>query len=534
MKKFILLTILFTSFFFVQKAEATAYYINDTSVNTGSDANNGTSTSTAWYSLAKFANNARTVGDIVFVRRGNATTTATTADLTFTTDGNLNNPITITADYDNLWSDFATSTETATLTFGNTYIPLSASSTQFTTSNMWIYVAGDCSETYNASTLNPCEFAYEVASTDSTGITLYLPYKGNQTGAGLYLRIMPSAPQWNTITGEFNWTMSGDDYWYFMGIDVRGTDSYCGIQTSSSRGTILKDMIFQGNGVTDCGIASVAPGIYINKVRTFGQKEGITYRTGGFFNNILIDCNNVASSIGFSIFSSIYLERIYNIEIKNCASNFSGSSNRAGEIYLQNIKYTNTSGFVSISASAYARFFFEDDFGIVGLNSQSSNQISDNTKATTTISTTVNLRSGGGSTNELIYPPTGTANTGLSTKYFPFSFIKLFEYPIYADTSNKTYTMYFNSTDTANWTADPTASEFWIECEYYADATDADRQIKKSTGVVDFNGSTAWQSLSVTCQPTQSGVLYLRGWYGKPSDGANTFYMDTTPVISTP
>ena len=95
--------------------------------------------------------------------------------------------------------------------------------------------------------------------------------------------------------------------------------------------------------------------------------------------------------------------------------------------------------------------------------------------------------------------------------------------------------MYYYATSTTAFTADPTASEFWIECEYYNHATNAERKLKKSTGTIDFNGTAGWQALSVTCQPTQAGVLYLRGWYGKPADaGGNNFYQDNTPVISTP
>ena len=120
--------------------------------------------------------------------------------------------------------------------------------------------------------------------------------------------------------------------------------------------------------------------------------------------------------------------------------------------------------------------------------------------------------------------------------------MKLFEYPIYANTSSKTYTMYFNSTSTTAWTTDPLTSiatgsstpELYIECEYYNTTDDADRILEMSTtsGAVDFNGSTAWQALSVTCQPTQAGILFLRGYYAKPKEAvSNFFYMDTTPVI---
>jgi hypothetical protein len=58
--------------------------------------------------------------------------------------------------------------------------------------------------------------------------------------------------------------------------------------------------------------------------------------------------------------------------------------------------------------------------------------------------------------------------------------------------------------------------------------------IKKSTGTIDMNGSTSWQSLAVTAQPGQVGVVYLRGWYGKTKESgkANTFYIDPVPEVS--
>ena len=104
--------------------------------------------------------------------------------------------------------------------------------------------------------------------------------------------------------------------------------------------------------------------------------------------------------------------------------------------------------------------------------------------------------------------------------------------------------MFFMSTSTAQWgnnpgtvsTAASTTPDMFIECEYLASTTGAARVIKRSSTAsdVNFTGSTAWQDISLTCQPSQSGILYLRGWYGKPKEGttfSNQFYMDMTPVI---
>src|SRR6266571_1558550 len=102
--------------FFPQSAFATTYYIDFTG---GSDASAGTATTSAFQSLNQFANNARSAGDIAFVRRNRASTTKVTA-ITFTSDGLLNNPIVISADYDNLWNDFGNSAQTYALAYGST------------------------------------------------------------------------------------------------------------------------------------------------------------------------------------------------------------------------------------------------------------------------------------------------------------------------------------------------------------------------------------------------------------------------------
>ena len=543
MKKILFLTIIFISFLFVHEAKATVYY---TDFINGKNGNAGTSRDAAWGNLDRFANEARSVGDILFIRRGMATTT-TIVDLTFSSDGNLNNPIYMSADYDNIWGDFSTTTETYTPVFGNTFMASSASSTKIFTATgaagKWIYVYGDCWEAASSTAptaVNTCEYAYEVASSSPNGLSLYLPYKGSQSGAGKYLRVMPSAPQWNTAAGDFQWVMSADDYWYFKGIDIRGTDVSCTLSLSNNKGTLIYDMILQGDGSTDCGIQYGKPSDFIKKTRIFGYVNGLQYPYGGYVEDTLIDCNNVASSFGLGSFTNngtnFYIK---NSEIKNCTNDLASATTIGGIVFnMINVKRNNI--FNTLTGSGGTIGYFEDSFKVIGLNSQTSFQISANLLSTTTMSTSSShiLRSGGGQSNELIFPPSGTANTGLSTKFFPSSFIKLFEYPIYADTSNKTYTMYFMSTSTGHWTTDPTASEFWIECEYYADASDADRYLKKSTSLADFNGSTDWQPLAVTCQPTKTGILYLRGWYGKPretgTDDTNVFFMDVAPVISTP
>ena len=549
MKKYLFIALLALCLFAPQKGEAAIYYIDFTN---GKDTNDGLGTTTdrAFQSLQQFANNARSAGDTAYVRRDMASTT-NMSDITFTSDGDLNNPIVISADYDDLWDGFTTLPQTATPVFGSKTITVSASSTAV--HNSWIYFGTDCTENATTSVafigqkVNPCEYAYEVASstagTASTVLTLYMPYKGPSSGAGVTIRQMGKAPQWGATNGssDFNFNMSADQNWLFKGIDIRSTDSNGCIASANSFSVLIVDTICQADGASSSFLSGGNLGAYIKKTRIFNINNGNS--SGGTFADILLDCNNLASSIGFPGTLARTTHRLYDVNVINCTDTFttSGVSGTEGRtMFGRNISRNST--ITGLSGVAVAKYFFEDDFGIVGLNSQSSNQISSDAIGTTTMATTTNLRSGGGPKNLVIFPPSGTANTGISTKYFPNSYIKLFEYPIYADTSSKTYSMWFNSTSTSNFTVSPltatatgsTTPELYIECEYYAASSGADRFLKRSntSDATQFSSVTTWEDISVTCQPTQAGILYLRGWYAKPKETpTNYFYMDTTPTI---
>ena len=152
-----------------------------------------------------------------------------------------------------------------------------------------------------------------------------------------------------------------------------------------------------------------------------------------------------------------------------------------------------------------------------------------NNEVTLSISTST-VRSGGGATSILANP-----STKLSTNDSLYQ-MKLFEYPIYTDTTSKTYSMFFHSTSTAQWLSAPTASQLWIECEYwnFPSAFYPSTHIKKSTCTLPFaSDQTNWNSLSVTCQPTNTGILILRGWYAKAQETgvSNLFLVDVKPSI---
>lgn len=546
MTKYLALVLLF---FVPQFAGATAFYSD--AVN-GSDAADGLATTTAFQSTNQFTNNARSAGDILFVRSGQASTTDVTA-MTMTSSGNLNAPITIQTDKDKLWpQDFATSSQTVTPVFGATTMEASASTTNVG-ATQWIHVDNDCQERFSMQTpaptgnvgRNSCEFWYEVKSVSNTTITLYKPYKGAQSGAGRSLVVRSAAPQIGVIT-EPNQiiTMSADNFWVIDNLDLRSTNASCVASIAGAfKGSVTWDMIYQGNGAGDCGRASSDIGTFDKKARIFNVVAAYSSPVGGVFDDYSIDCNSVANSNAFNFsINNSNLDIAQNGTIVNCTNTFAagGVTNNRGTF----INVTRPVSYASVSGGLVSRFFFQDDQSVVGLNSQTSFNISANTLSTTTVSTTTPLRAGGGPTAMWVLPPAGTGNTGISTYYPPFSYMKLVDVGLYAAASvSKTYSIFVSSTSTTNFTADPftdtqagsSTPEFYIECEYYNESSGADKMLKRSNtaGAIDFNGATTWQSLSVTCVPTQAGVLRIRLWYAKPREAvSNYFLVDPTVVIS--
>lgn len=516
-------------FFIPQGVGATAYYVDFSATNGTFD---GLATTTAFSSLDAFTEVARSAGDIAFVRRGVASTTNVT-DLNFTSDGTITNPIIISADYDNLWSDFATSTQTYSVAVATSTFYASASITGIAAGD-WIYVAGDCFETYNSTSLNQCEFAYEVSTVSGTALSLYLPYKGNQSGSALDLRIMPDNPQWNATTGIFSWNPATDNFWIIKGIRNNGGDTGQILISSSRHWSFIDSIIECGDDVgTQIGFSNNVSGAsassyLLRKTRIFNCQNGFALSVANADDvsllriyDSIIDGNNFASSIGLSFGKvNVLME---NVIFRNHASVDISNTVSYPILYARNVDLKSTT---KINNASDAPWWFEDFDGVVGSNRNYGMGLqSQLVKSTTTV-----IRSGGGATSIEVNP-----DTNIARSIGDWPTLKLFEYPIYTNTTSKQYDVYFMSTSTAAWTADPLATELWIECEYWAHDTNATstRKIKKSTGVVDFNGSTAWQALSVTCVPTQTGIMYLRGWYAKTKEAIpmNEFFVDGTPII---
>lgn len=524
------ISFIFAVFFLLpQEVGATAYYIDF--VN-GLNSNAGTATTTAWQSISQFTANARSAGDIAFVRRGLASTT-NTAVVNFTSDGTSANPIILQIDYDNLWNGFATTSQTYTFAVGSTTITASSDQSDVVVGD-WLYVMGDCTETYNATVYNTCEYSYEVSAVSSTSISFFLPYKGLNSGSGKEVRKMPFAPAQGNITDSgSSVSPNTDNYWVVKGINWRSSNLNGILLFVDTQGFYFVDSLFTGDGSSVSAISCNASAG--GRIQGFGiYKSRGQNLTVGF--NFVAPCTlSPETFIRDSIFTNgITYATPASATINLFETFFSGTLALPATANLGNIRIygrnVNNLVFSGLTTNTLDSVFIEDYNNTIGQSVQFSDLANSNTQwiASSTVASSF-LRSGGGPKSIQIVP-----STNIGPNNF-FGWIRLFEYPIYVDTSSKQYDVYFMSTSTAAWTTDPLATELWIECEYwnYVTGATSTRAVKKSTGTVDFNGSTAWQSLSVTCQPTQTGILYLRGWYAKTKEASvmNEFFVDGTPVI---
>lgn len=523
-------------------ASATAYYIDFSTTTSGG---NGLTTASAFGSYDAFAEVARSAGDIAFVRRGQASTT-NMSDVLPTSDGSIKAPLVITADYDNIWGDFSTSSQTFTPTVGSIYLPSSASTTD-AFPGKWIYVAGDCYENPATTVINPCLYAYEIATASSTGISLYLPYKGDNAGSAKNIRVMPSAPRWGSTGGTNQFDFNTDTEWSLKGLDLdgspaTGTNGALNVRTGANLSCWYSfvDMVLRADGTTATGLAmglssgGNACDVLVRKLRAnkFSSiiQVGATSGAGGrlAIYDSFLDCAGASSSFGIHANAGMLsVIRAYDTVIQNCAQGEFETSGIGTEMYGRNLQFFGSSPNGSQNPGNY--LYLEDYNGRAGLNRYADGlTTASNTFLMESTSSASYLRSGGGPVSIYVTPTTDLTTTWELTR------LKLFEYPIYASTASKQYSVYFNSTSTTNWTANPTAQELWIECDSWVTAGTSTRKTTKSTGTLNFTGSTAWQSLSVTCQPSQSGILYLRGWYAKTkeSTASNFFFVDGTPVIN--
>jgi len=498
----------------------TTYYLD---TDAGNDGNAGTSTGAAWLTLAKYTTTTTlSPGDILICRANTATTAWDgAADLVFDDDGTYDVPIYIQPDWDDAFGDHVdlSVTATATVTAGSRTITFSADVSSVVAANDWIYVSGD----------NNRDFCYIVETVSTVTVTLRLPYLGDNAGSGKTMINMGSWTIAGTTTAT-NQAVAIQDYWNISGLHCKNNSTNNGFfdwgvgypqyhhHLHFELGSTTTGGAYSPSGTTD----TVG---YFNDITVFnGMFCAVGLSASFYVRNIDVDLNNKAGTAAevFPVSTRLVGD---NIRVRN----INGASTRAvqnanqtemADIRLRNFEgtYTTNGTFV---ARPNSRASFEDDQNTVSATSYyfadpSTPFIADNT-------TTV--RSGGSNISLEVTP-----NIYINT--FDWSLQTLLDIPIYTDTAARTYSIYFRPDATANWTADPTATELWLELEYWT-ANDF-RRIIKSTGTIDMNGSTTWTALSVTATPGQAGMAYLRVKYGKTKESGktNVFLIDPIPVIS--
>ena len=514
------------------------YYIDSDS---GSDSNNGTGTGTAWKTIDKFIDlSTLAAGDKAILRRGRSTAYSSggaAAVQILAKDGDFNNPIIIEADYGDSWSDFGISSQSYTATFGSKTLTASTTITGISVGD-WIYNSTDGD--------NSKDFAYDVAAVSGSTLTLHLPFKGS-TGSGKTLKVMGSAPKFNSgldtgfsSSAYRNLRIVGRKNWLFQGLHltlVNQSDDIAGqcILFDQSSLFVFKDCFFRGNNHSGSSMIKVnddCSEIILRKCRGRSLQSIDSVGTKGAFEGSIYDClfdgkTNVNYGVYLGTWDDLKIHESEFISHNTADIRLGGGSDRAPELKGRNIKFGATGdNFLMHGNTPFASVKIEDYDNVKGDTQQFSTFNITVTGDPIIQSNTSVKRSNDFSIK--VNPP-----QNLSTNW-DFSRIKFFEIPIYATTAARTYKIYFNSSATANWTANPTASELWIEIEHWGHASNNFRTITKSTGTVNFTGSTAWQSLSVTATSAQAGMAYLRAYYakGKESSKSNLFYVDPLPEVS--
>lgn len=553
MIKYLLLALFFV---FPYSASALTYY-TDFSGSGG----NGLSTSTSFNSIDAFTEVARAPGDILIVRRNQATTTQITS-LGWTSSGLLGRPIVVSADYNNLWNDFSTSSQTYTVSAGTTTLMSSASTTGIVAGD-WVYVAGDCVENQGSVTYSTCTYYNHVATVTPTYIQLSMPYAGYQSGSGISLRVIGKNPLWFGTTSS---------------VDTSGAYhiSYRGIDHKTEGGGFV---YYLGSFTAQTHVVSFANSVItqVSKSQIASTPSSVFYADGSRAEDILVENSIIAFStstyahIFQSDVSSLVVPKLFNFKnvVFDCGTtsaqvrSFYGNDATADNSFLEfNGRNIYTSGCPQLfyltlpkalepsaaslntvvatcincqwkplqerSATSGISYFYEQ-------NTSSSSLTATTSAVRTSMGNLVqtraaaNLRSGGGQSS-LIF--TGSSSLTPSTSSPMYSF-KLFEYSFWAGVGSKLYSVYVNALN-GTYTGNPVPESLWIECEYLASQSPTTTYAtKRSTTTVNFTGlPTSWQALSVACGNVAEGTLWLRGYYARPnSTGAEVLTVDATPLI---
>lgn len=505
----------------------------------GNNGNDGLTVGNAWADFHEFTQNARAAGDRAVARRGTvATYDDASANLTFTSDGDIGDPIVLEADYDDDFGDEVdlSATATATLVIGSTTVLFTATVAAVLSIGDWIYALGDNNRLY----------AYEVANVVTTTVTLFRPYKGGQTGSGVTMFNMQANPKWDDIADNFVlWNMFGDNFWLFRGVSIAGESGTGQLLLDTSTGISCWDTTIGDSRVT----ASIS--IYmnsdgneftLNKCRLFNYVEGITTASSdaAFVNMVvrdtLFDGDNVANSRGIRL-AQWCTGTVIESDFQNHATGdidclAVGNGSNGALLLMRNCNLTSATPVNAHDAAGArtVRILIEDYNNVLGDNRQLTH-LSSAEGVPTIQSETGTTRAGGGDVSIKVTPSDKLG----AVEGYPHGLLTLFERAIDLPAEAKTLTVFFASDNIGEWTVGPTASELYVEVEYWGHATNDVRIIERSTGTVDFTTDTDFdQSLAVTMTPAQAGLAIFRVLYGKPKEvaDANIFYVDPQVVIS--
>ena len=500
----------------------TTYYIDP---DTGNDANDGLGTGTPWDTLANFTTTTvRTAGDICLVKRG---TTAYAWDasgaLAVDEDGTDALPIIIRSAYGNEYGDDVdlSVTATATLTMGSTTVTFSVDVSGVLAAGDWIYNVQDDQYLYS----------YLVLSVSTVTVIIAWPYLGDNPGSGKTMTKMLSAAPIGADSAAGAWVFNGDDYWTVQGFKGQSNNNGGLVAYQSGTGLLGRDVYIVGTTSANTvafGVGSGLPGpARIDKVYAT-KGRGVSYfagnQTGVLYTNIVQDLDNVSSlATAAAVGGAFALVENFSTTNQHASASFFGST-AGGGASLRNVVKDDTFDGSSFTAST-SRTGIEDIDGVAGTNVYYALDTAYNTPI---IQKTTSVTRPGGSSFSLLVTPTAS----LTTRMLILPILN--ELGIYLPANAKTLTVYARSTATTDWTADPTAPEFFLELSYYCNASNCWRKRVFSTSLADFNGTTDWQALSVTVTPAQAGNAYLSLKYGKAKESgkANTFYVDPLVVIS--
>lgn len=507
----------------------TTYYGDS---DNGSDiTNDGLGTGTTWATLDKFAENARSAGDIYIMRGGRtATYEAGGTSVNTASDGTLASRIIVSMDYGDAWGDHVNTSGTATVTVahGSKTVTASADISGVLAAGDMIYINGD----------DNLRFSYEVESVVTTTITLFLPYKGDQTGSGLSLINMQSQPIWDDAAGaSIRIIHTGDFGWWWRGLKIQSghATKATGVfdLEAGSYGIILTDMSFVSStgGSTEYGVYTGSELSYVNlvkKCRFFNFRRGMFFDAAGscshettLIKDCLVDGNSVTTSQGIQ-FGNSTGATIKDCEGKNNAFRDVQAGGYSSVVKVHNTLFGATTDI--FIGSGPGQSFISADHDQVD-NSFISYAGSDALVMTESTST---VRTGGSPVSIHVWPSADVDGSA----YDETTGLVIFEYTLRHDTDPFTVDVYMRPDNTGDWTADPTADQLFLEVSYRLHATNKSMYDHRSTGVIDMNGSTAWQKLTVAATPGQVGNALVRLYYGKTKEaGSNEFHVDPRPVI---